>query len=367
MIIRNKKWISIDRAINEFRSGRPIIISNKKDSWIFFTLEHINIKFLLYISRKSLTQIYSYITNKKARSMYGNSFSHNSCISMRFIKSDIKWLKAIHTNNLTISGKTKGKKELLTKNPKFIDDVINLAKNAKMIPCLIGCKINYKFLKNYYLNFNYNEINSQHKFIAESTKFISESRMPIKKDHEAKIMIFKSYVGGLEHVAIKIGSPSIKNSINVRIQSVCLTGEVFHSMKCDCYQQLHQSIDYLINNKGGYIIHLEQEGRGIGLANKIKAYDLQYKGMDTFNADIAMGFLGDERDFTIATKILKYLKVKKVNLITNNKDKIKALIKNKIKINKQVPTFASQNKFNIEYLTTRAKKMNYKTNFKRNF
>ena len=88
--------------------------------------------------------------------------------------------------------------------------------------------------------------------------------------------------------------------------------------------------------------------------------------MDTFDADMTMGFLGDERDFTIAVKILKYLKVKKINLITNNQDKIKALIKNKIKINKQIPTFVRQNKFNIEYLTTRAKKMNYKIKLRRN-
>ena len=296
--------------------------------------------------------------------MYGNSFKHNSCISMRFIKSDVKWLKDIHTNDLPLLKKMKCKKELYLKNPKFIDDVINLAKNAKMIPCLIGCKVNIRFLKKSVLDFNYNEINNQHKFIAQSTKFICESKMPLEKDHKAKIMIFRSYVGGLEHVAIKVGSPNIKKIVNVRIQSVCLTGEVFHSMKCDCYQQLHQSIDYLINNKGGYIIHLEQEGRGIGLANKIKAYDLQFKGMDTFKADIAMGFLGDERDFTIAAKILKYLKISKINLITNNHDKIKALIKNKIKINKQIPTFAKLNKFNVEYLTTRAKKMNYKINLK---
>ena len=360
MSIKNKKWISIDRAINEFRSGRPIVINNVKKSWIFFTLEHVNTELLLYISKKSLSPMYSYITNKKAKSMYGNLFNHKDCIGMHFKKSDMKWLRAIHTDEISSLGKKKINKELFMENPRFINDVVDLAKNAKMIPCLIGCQINTKFLKHSVLDFNYNEINNQYKFIAESTKLVSKSRMPLIKDHNAKIMIFKSYVGGLEHVVIKIGSPKTKNSVNVRIQSVCLTGEVFHSMKCDCYEQLHQSIDYLINNGGGYIIHLEQEGRGIGLTNKIKAYDLQFKGMDTFDANIKMGFLGDERDFTIAVIILKHFKIKKVNLITNNQDKVKVLIKNKIKINKQIPTFAKQNKFNIKYLATRAKKMNYK-------
>ena len=130
-------------------------------------------------------------------------------------------------------------------------------------------------------------------------------------------------------------------------------------MMCDCNEQLHQSINYLKNNGGGYIIHLEQEGRGIGLVNKIKAYDLQNKGMDTYMADITMGFIGDERDFSIATYILKFLKIKKVNLITNNADKILALKNGNISVTKRIQLYSTINKFNIKYITERLKKTKY--------
>ena len=119
-------------------------------------------------------------------------------------------------------------------------------------------------------------------------------------------------------------------------------------------------LNYISKNKGGFIIHLEQEGRGIGLVNKIKAYKLQDQGMNTYTADSSMGFLEEERDFTIAAIILKDLGVKKVNLITNNHQKIKILKNNKIIINKQIPTYPIINKFNFDYLSSKVNKSKYK-------
>tara|TARA_B100000700_G_C14844533_1_gene760881 strand:- start:409 stop:1026 length:618 start_codon:yes stop_codon:yes gene_type:complete len=204
----------------------------------------------------------------------------------------------------------------------------------------------------------------QNKLISESTKMVSESTIPIKQDYNAKIKVFKSFIGGLEHVVLCLGKPNNNKTVNLRIQSACLTGEVFHSMKCDCGEQLNQSIEYLSKNGGGYIIHLEQEGRGIGLKNKIRAYNLQHKGMDTIDADRTMGFVGEERDFSIAVKILKDLGVKKVNIITNNQDKIKALKNSKISIAKKIATYTEVNKFNVNYFASRLIKMNYNIKLK---
>ena len=359
MNLLNNKDTSIDRAINEFRSGRPIIISVEKSFWIFFTLENLNKDLLIKMKNNKSGELFSFITNKKAVNLSLKSIKHKQSVYFPIKINNIEKLRFIHTNYLKKSDKIKFKKVKLNKSPKFINDVLDLAKNAKKIPCIIGFKLNKELDKNLFLKFNYKKISNQSKLIANSTKFISQSYLPILKDYKAKIMVFESFIGGLEHVVIKIGLPKNKNPINLRIQSTCLTGEVFHSMKCDCNEQLQQSIDYLKNNGGGYIIHLEQEGRGIGLANKIKAYDLQNKGLDTYNADINMGFLGDERDFSIAINILKFLKIKNVNLITNNRDKINILKKNNIKINKIIPTKPSLNSYNIQYLASRSKKMNY--------
>ena len=357
-LVKNKS-IAIDRAINELRVGRPIIINDMKKNWIFFTLEHVDKKLLKEINKKTRDKIFSFITNKKANELLKTNILNKGGVNIQINPSDINWLKSIHLNKIKKLKKNKIKKNLLKRNPKFINDILDLVKNAKMIPCLIGCSIDSKKMNHSIMIFKSNQITNQYKIIAESTKLVSQGYFPIANDHKAKIMIFKSFVGWLEHVVVRIGNPNNKKDINLRIQSACLTGEIFHSLKCDCNQQLHKSIDYLANNGGGYIIHLEQEGRGIGLANKIRAYDLQSKGSDTFEADITMGFLGEERDFTIAVKILKYLGIKKVNLITNNLDKIKVLIKNKIKISKQIPILIKQNKYSAKYYSTRMKKMNY--------
>ena len=152
----------------------------------------------------------------------------------------------------------------------------------------------------------------------------------------------------------------MKDPINLRIHSACFTGDIFHSEKCDCGEQLNTSVEYMINNKGGVILYLDQEGRGIGLANKMRAYSLQSRGLDTIDADHNIGFLDDERDFSVASKILSLLNVKLVNIITNNPLKISAIKKAGIKINNQVNTKPTINKYNKNYFKTRVKKTSYR-------
>ncbi|MBI29170.1 MAG: GTP cyclohydrolase-2 [Alphaproteobacteria bacterium MarineAlpha5_Bin11] len=364
MDLRKKRHIAIDRAINELRSGRPIIINNKSENWIFYGIEHINDKFLSQITSKKSKSLNAFLTNKKMLDLSLDKISYNDQTRIPIQISDIKWLKSIHTRKINRSDIIKFKKIKLLKTPLFLNDMIDLAKNAKTIPCLIGCLINKKSINHSIMVFKSTEIKMQNKLISESTKMVSESTIPIKQDYNAKIKVFKSFIGGLEHVVLCLGKPNNNKTVNLRIQSACLTGEVFHSMKCDCGEQLNQSIEYLSKNGGGYIIHLEQEGRGIGLKNKIRAYNLQHKGMDTIDADRTMGFVGEERDFSIAVKILKDLGVKKVNIITNNQDKIKALKNSKISIAKKIATYTEVNKFNVNYFASRLIKMNYNIKLK---
>jgi len=360
MNLRDKKYIAIDRAINEFRSGRPIIVNKDNDNWIFFTIEHVDNKLITKISKSSDSKIFACITANKAKKLYGSALKYNGSVKLNFKLSKIKWLRSAHNKEISDFKNNKIQVKELNKTPKFFNDIINLAKNAKMTPCLVGSYIKKDILDHSIMVFKHKDLIKQYELIAESTKIISKSQIPLDKAHKSYIRVFKSFIGGLEHVVLQIGNPRKKGIINLRIQSACLTGEVFHSIKCDCNEQLHQSIEYISKHGGGYIIHLEQEGRGIGLANKIKAYDMQYKGMDTYDADVTMGFKEDERDFNIAVKILKFLKIKKVNIITNNQLKIKTLKKYGIKINKRIPTYPTLNKYNYKYLSSRIKKTKYK-------
>ncbi|MBS3116215.1 GTP cyclohydrolase II [Candidatus Woesearchaeota archaeon] len=143
----------------------------------------------------------------------------------------------------------------------------------------------------------------------------------------------------------------------LRIHSECMTGDVFHSLKCDCQAQLTDALQR-VGKEGGVILYLRQEGRGIGLFNKIKAYALQEKGMDTVEANLKLGFKDDERDFQIAAEILRDLNIKEVKLLTNNIQKQKALEGFGIKV-ERVPQITPPSKHNYQYLKTKKEKMGH--------
>ena len=164
---------------------------------------------------------------------------------------------------------------------------------------------------------------------------------------------------GKEHLALVRGDVAGEDNVPVRIHSECLTGDSLGSLRCDCGDQLEYSLTYLGKQEKGILLYLRQEGRGIGLGNKIKAYQLQDAGLDTVEANIHLGFDKDLRDYTVAADILKALKVKSVLLLTNNPAKVQDLKKNGIEIAGRIPVKVRPNKYNAYYLKTKEKKLNH--------
>lgn len=161
-----------------------------------------------------------------------------------------------------------------------------------------------------------------------------------------------------DHLALIKGDIE-KENVLTRIHSECLTGDVFGSRRCDCGSQLHKALRMIEENGSGVLLYMRQEGRGIGLFNKIKAYDLQDKGYDTVDANIELGFDPDLRDYRIAVEILKDLGVKSLDLLTNNPDKIEQVEKYKLKVNKRVPIEIHSNHVDKKYLETKVIKMRH--------
>jgi len=160
------------------------------------------------------------------------------------------------------------------------------------------------------------------------------------------------------HIALVKGKIVDDSEVLVRVHSECLTGDVFRSKKCDCQHQLDKAMK-IIAKSGGVIVYLRQEGRGIGLLNKIKAYSLQEKGMDTVQANERLGFKADIRDYSVGVQILADLGIKKVKLLTNNPKKIKGLEKYGIDIVKRVPLLTIPSKENRYYLKTKKDKLGH--------
>lgn len=153
----------------------------------------------------------------------------------------------------------------------------------------------------------------------------------------------------MPHIALIAKNTDFSKSVNVRFHSECITGEVFHSRKCECGQQLDYAMQYM-QRYGGVIVYLRQEGRNIGIINKLKAYSLQEEGLDTVEANIKLGLPADDRDFDIAIKILNFLNIKEVNLLTNNPEKLKFVENSSVKLNARIPLQIDATDENKDYL-----------------
>lgn len=180
----------------------------------------------------------------------------------------------------------------------------------------------------------------------------SEATLPTARGN-FQIIVFKDKRNDREHVAMVRGDVAGHDGVPVRIHSECLTSEVFGSLKCDCRQQLDRALDFIAQHPRGVLVYLRQEGRGIGLGNKIKAYALQEQGHDTVDANLKLGFPDDLRRYDIAAEMLRSLGVQSVDLITNNPLKIAGLIDEGIPVQRRIPSRILTNPLISAYLKTK--------------
>lgn len=171
-----------------------------------------------------------------------------------------------------------------------------------------------------------------------------------------RIVAFWNNRDGKEHIAMVHGDVVGQAAVPVRLHSECLTGDVMGSLRCDCRDQLEQGLLAIQRHERGVLLYLRQEGRGIGLVNKVRAYALQEQGLDTVEANLALGFRDDERDYAVAAHMLHSLDVRSVRLITNNPEKIRQLAEHRIPVVDRIPHVIPPNEYNRFYLQTKAQR-----------
>ncbi|HEX8365655.1 MAG TPA: GTP cyclohydrolase II [Allosphingosinicella sp.] len=187
---------------------------------------------------------------------------------------------------------------------------------------------------------------------SERLRIVSRAKLPNRWSEEAEVVAFRAESDGAEHVALLIGQPSGALPL-VRLHSECLTGDVFGSLKCDCGPQLDDALAAIAASGWGILLYLRQEGRGIGLVNKLRAYALQDQGFDTVDANLRIGFGEDERDYAVAARMLEKLAQERVRLLTNNPRKVAGLEAEGIAVAERVPLRAGANPHNEAYLATK--------------
>ena len=182
---------------------------------------------------------------------------------------------------------------------------------------------------------------------------VVSARLPTRHG-DFHLHLYSNSVDKKEHLALVMGELSPDEKVLVRVHSECLTGDVLGSMRCDCGEQLAQSLEMISKAGKGVLVYLRQEGRGIGLRDKLRAYNLQDEGLDTVDANLALGHQADDRDYDVAALILKNLGVTKISLLTNNPNKIEELQRLGIEVIERIPLQGEVNPENARYLLTKA-------------
>jgi GTP cyclohydrolase II len=185
---------------------------------------------------------------------------------------------------------------------------------------------------------------------------VADARVPLEVSEAGRVHVFRPSSGGEEHYAVEIGSPDRTRPVLARLHSACFTGDLVGSLKCDCGPQLRAALEQIGSAGGGVLLYLNQEGRGIGLANKMRAYSLQDQGFDTVEANHRLGFEDDERDFRIGAELLKSLGFSAVRLMTNNPRKVAMMNAAGMAVAERVPLRVGENPHNLRYLKVKAAK-----------
>jgi GTP cyclohydrolase II len=341
--------IQATRCISDLKFGIPVILEHQNQKSLILPLERINKKIFDKI-RSTVKELSLVITEQRA-----------SFLKLQNCKINCQKLDFNEIENLAFSLKAENLNAYDCCEKSSLDEkALMLLKISELIPVAVIAKIN----SDIELNFHINSLKSEYidDFVTESNNNLHEvCSADLKlKFGSGKIKCFRSQFSK-DHYAIIIDPKNKNNSDEiplVRVHSSCFTGDIFNSIKCDCHEQFHNAIKIMSEKGGGVIIYLNQEGRGIGLTNKIRVYKAQSSGFDTVEANENLGLDSDARGFAIATKILQMLNINKIDLLSNNPAKAKDLIKQGIKVENVIP----HQFFNLdvkEYYDSKAKKLNH--------
>jgi GTP cyclohydrolase II len=235
-------------------------------------------------------------------------------------------------------------------NAKLVAAAFQLAKAGRLVPALVGFATDGRAADDVLTIDVADVVDQAPRFGHHALQLISRARVPLADALDSEIAVFRDDHSLAEHVAVVIGKPDASSPVPVRLHSACLTGDLLGSLRCDCGEQLRTAVARIATLGGGVLLYLDQEGRGIGLPNKLRAYVLQDGGLDTVDADQHLGFLADERTYDVAAALLHELGFTRIRLLTNNPQKINALRDQGIDVIGRLPLVTTSNTHNERYL-----------------
>ena len=394
------KFNSIDSAIEEIKNGRCIIVVDNEDREnegdLVSASELITPDMVNFMAKEGRGLICITIDSKKAKSLNlepmerknSSLYETNFTISVDASKNTTTGISAFdrfETIRVIIDEKSKesdlarpghifpivGKDGGVLRRAGHTEASMDLARLAGLKPSGVICEIladdgtmsRGKTLFEFAKKHNLKIIS-----IADLIRYIRKTEKLVKKVEEVnlptkygnfKLHLYEDIFDNNSHIALSLGNFNDEKSTLIRVHSECLTGDVFHSQRCDCGDQLETAMQMIAKNKSGVIVYLKQEGRGIGLLHKIKAYRLQEGGLDTVEANEELGFSADLRDYGVGAQILKDLGVTNITIMTNNPKKLVGLEGHGLNIVSRIPIKIKPNQNNKEYLETKKSKLGH--------
>lgn len=356
-LLGNAECISISRALSELQARRPILISASGESLLALPVDGLDEQrlddFAVLCSPNAPKLV---VTEQRARSIGIKASTAMALPLSRVVSvSTIFDLAANAENEGHFAGTAEAASRAATA-------AIRLAKLSRSLPAVLVADVMPNLDDDFMHLIVAVEADAVNRFAADATNafaLASEATIPLASGTAARFVVFRDALG-VDQVAIIVGKPDFTQPVPVRLHSACLTGDVFGSQRCDCGDQLRLALARLESLGGGVILYLAQEGRGIGLANKMRAYRLQDSGLDTRDANTTLGFEDDERDYGVAALMLRTLNCARIVLLTNNPTKLDGLTKAGIEIAARLSLEAPVTPHNKRYLTTKAVRSGHK-------
>lgn len=338
-------FTAVQRALGDFQAGNPIVVTDRGAQRLVLSIEALTAPRLESLRQLSEGHLALAISSSKA--LMANATADAASVKLQDSDGwrDIGSLVTAPDARLA---------QRATAGDRLDEAVIELAKLCRLLPAAVSLPLNQPDQFPAALRVAADDVMKFRARNAESLKLISRAKVALRWGSESEFVVFRDSLGA-SCTAVVIGKPDFAKPVQVRLHSSCLTGDSFGSLRCDCGDQLHMSIE-ILREGGGVLLYLDQEGCGIGLANKMRAYALQDVGLDTIDANMALGFDSDERRYGVAARMLKLLGIGQIFLLTNNPGKVNGLSAAGIEIMGRVSLIAPVNGENRRYLDAKARR-----------
>lgn len=363
--------LRVERGLDELRRGRAIILENGPETLAVLPLDLASDDSLSAFAINCKAPPYLLISGQRAAVLnITNARAAAGAPTVAIVPSsdmDIAQLLAIADPVEDLTYPLKGPFKLCDASTETLRAAaISILKLARLLPAAMIAPLTHSpsdCWPSDWLSVSSTDVQSYPDITAGQLKIVARARLPLLGAEQTQVIAFRSNDGALEHLALIIGDPPCAAPVLTRLHSECFTGDLLGSLKCDCGPQLRGAIEAMSKAGSGVLLYLAQEGRGIGLINKLRAYALQDQGFDTVDANRRLGFESDERNFAPAAHMLQLLGFSSVRLMTNNPDKAAMLARYGITVAEQVPHEFASNAHNALYLATKRDRSGHRLTF----